>query len=85
MPDKTEHDKPEHIVVHVKPFSRTSEIKQEDATLRAYLKSMPIDGQANEELIYLLSRYFKVKKSEITIKSGRRSKTKLIQIARKGE
>jgi uncharacterized protein (TIGR00251 family) len=78
-------DKTEHVVVHVNPFSRTSEINQEDTTLRAYLRSAPIDGRANEELLYLLSRYFKVRLSDITIKSGRRSKTKLIEIARKGE
>ncbi len=85
MPDKTEHDKPEHIVVHVKPFSRTSEIKQEDNLLKAYVKAVPIDGRANEELLYLLSRYFKVRRSDIKIQSGKNSKKKLIQIVRKGE
>jgi uncharacterized protein YggU (UPF0235/DUF167 family) len=77
--------KTENFYVYVKTLSRTSEIKQEDSLLKAYLKSVPIDGRANEELLYLLSRYFKVRRSDIRIKSGRSAKKKLIQIVRKGE
>ncbi len=78
-------DKTEHFYVSVKPQSRTSEIKQEDNLLKAYVKAVPIDGRANEELLYLLSRYFKVRRSDIKIQSGKNSKKKLIQVVRKGE
>ena len=78
-------DKTEHFYVSVKPLSRTSEIKQEDNLLKAYVKAVPIDGRANEELLYLLSRYFKVRRSDIKIQSGKNSKKKLIQVVRKGE
>jgi uncharacterized protein (TIGR00251 family) len=77
--------KAENFYVYVKTLSRTSEIKQEDTILKAYLKAVPIDGKANEELLYLLSRHFKVGRSDIKIKSGKSSKKKLIQIVRKGE
>ncbi|MGB9735611.1 MAG: DUF167 domain-containing protein [bacterium] len=81
MSDETRH----FYEVYVKPLSKVSEIKKENSLLKAYLKSPPIDGRANEELIYLLSHYFKVKKDDIKIKSGRNSKRKLIQISKKGE
>lgn len=71
--------------VRVKTLSKVSEIKKEDASLKAYLKSPPIDGKANEELIYLLSQYFNVKRTDIIIKKGKSSKRKLIQIIKKGE
>ncbi|MCL4558747.1 MAG: DUF167 domain-containing protein [Deltaproteobacteria bacterium] len=73
------------VYVHVKPASNTSEVRQEEDSLKVYLKSPPIDGKANEELLYLLSRYFNVRRSDIRIKSGRYAKKKLIQIDRKVE
>ena len=78
-------DKIEHYYVSVKPQSKTSEIKQENDLLKASVKAVPIDGKANEELLYLLSRHFKVRKSDIKIQSGRNAKKKLIKIVRKGE
>lgn len=77
-------DSRQSIYVQVKPLSRTSEIRQEENNLKAYLKSPPIDGKANEELIYLVSRYFKVRQSDIKIKSGKNARKKLIQITKKG-
>ena len=45
-----------------------------------YLKSPPVDGKANEELIKLLAKKFDVAKSDIRIKSGLSSRQKLIEI-----
>jgi|YelNatPaOPRAMG01_1025707.scaffolds.fasta_scaffold06906_3 uncharacterized protein (TIGR00251 family) len=73
-------NKPKSFYIYVKPLSRISEIKEENNILKAYLKSPPIDGRANEELIYLLSRYFKVEQANIKIKSGKHSRKKLVQI-----
>ncbi|AHJ30475.1 hypothetical protein NSP_41750 [Nodularia spumigena CCY9414] len=44
------------------------------------LKSPPVDGKANEELIKLLAEKFHVPKSHIRIKSGVSSRQKLIEI-----
>jgi uncharacterized protein len=76
-------DSKENVYVYVKPLSGISEIRQEKSDLKAYLKSPPIDGKANEELLYLLSRYFGVRRIDIRIKSGKSAKKKLIQIIRK--
>ena len=70
------------IQVKVKPNSKQQKIKQsEDGTWIIRLKSPPVDGKANQELIKLLAKKFNVKKSEITIKSGLSAKNKLIEIS----
>jgi len=40
-----------------------------------------VDGKANEELIALVARHFKRAKSDVSIKSGASSRTKLVQIS----
>lgn len=70
------------IQVKVKPNSKQQKIeKTEDGSLVVCLKSPPVNGKANQELIKLLADEFKVSKSKISIKSGLSSKNKLIEIA----
>ena len=67
--------------VKVKPNSKQQKIlEQPDGSLIVHLKSPPVDGKANEELIKLLADKFDVPKSCITIKSGLTSRQKLIEI-----
>jgi uncharacterized protein (TIGR00251 family) len=67
--------------VKVKPNSKQQKItEEEDGSLTISLKSPPVDGKANEELIKLLSKKFHVPKSSIRIKSGLSSRQKLIEI-----
>lgn len=49
--------------------------------LKVKLTSAPVEGKANEELIELLSDFFKVKKSDIRILRGSSSKRKSVEIA----
>ena len=69
------------IVVEVKTNSK--EIKVEKITDNVYkikLTTSPVNGQANKQLIEVLSKYFGVAKSQIEIKSGKTSKTKVLVI-----
>lgn len=67
--------------VKVKPNSKQQKIIEEsDGSLTVYLKSPPVDGKANEELIKLLADKFELPKSQIRIKSGLSSRQKLIEI-----
>ncbi|MCP2728415.1 DUF167 domain-containing protein [Limnofasciculus baicalensis] len=67
--------------VKVKPNSKQQKIEEsEDGTLIVHLKSPPVDGKANKELIDLLAKRFNVPKSKIIIKSGLSSKNKAIEI-----
>ncbi|OKH18259.1 hypothetical protein NIES593_22325 [Hydrococcus rivularis NIES-593] len=70
------------IQVKVKPNSRQQKIEEVDGgSLVICLKSPPIDGKANQELIELLAKKFKVAKSQVLIKFGLSSKNKLVEIA----
>ncbi|HEX6650268.1 MAG TPA: DUF167 domain-containing protein [Pyrinomonadaceae bacterium] len=70
------------IQIKVKPNSRASALEQKaDGTWVALIKSPPVDGKANDELIRLVAKHFGCRKSDVSIKSGGSSRTKLIQIA----
>jgi len=69
------------LQVKVKPNSKLQQIEESlDGSLTVRLKSPPIDGKANKELIALLATKYNVSKSQISIKSGLSSKTKLVEI-----
>lgn len=67
--------------VKVKTNSKKQQIIEEpDGSLTVYLKSAPIDGKANKELVKLLAKKFGVPKSDITIQNGLSSRYKLVEI-----
>jgi uncharacterized protein (TIGR00251 family) len=69
------------IQVKVKPNSPVSALEEmDDGTWLARIKSPPVDGKANEELIALVAKRFGCRKSEVSIKSGTSSRTKLVRI-----
>ena len=69
------------IQVKVKPNSKQQKIEQSaDGTWIIRLKSQPVNGKANQELINLLAKHFQVSKKQITIKTGLSAKSKLIEI-----
>jgi uncharacterized protein (TIGR00251 family) len=51
-----------------------------DGAWIARLKSPPVDGKANEELIALVAERFGVRKSDVTIKAGASGRMKLIKV-----
>jgi hypothetical protein len=69
------------IQVKVKPNSQEQKIEElADGSLSIRLKTPPIDGKANQELIEILAKKFQVTKSQITIKSGASGRNKLVEI-----
>ncbi|MDE2091532.1 MAG: DUF167 domain-containing protein [Gammaproteobacteria bacterium] len=70
------------IRVKVKPRARVSALDEPDAdgVWLARLKSVPVDGKANEELVALVARHFACPKSAVTIKNGLSSRMKHVQI-----
>jgi uncharacterized protein (TIGR00251 family) len=69
------------IQVRVKPGARVSTLEQStDGTWTASLKSPPVDGKANAELVALVARHFQCKRSAVSIKSGASGRTKLVKI-----
>jgi len=69
------------IQVKVKPNARVSLLEEQaDGTWLAQIKSPPVEGKANDELMALVAKQFGCRKSEVSIKSGASSRTKLVRI-----
>ncbi|MBD2393145.1 DUF167 domain-containing protein [Cyanobacterium aponinum FACHB-4101] len=70
------------ISVQVKPRSKKQTIEKKDNdTWIVNLKSPPVDGKANQELITVIAKQFGVNKSQVIIKSGLSSPKKIIEIS----
>jgi uncharacterized protein len=69
------------IQVKVKPNARVSGVEESSDDLwLVRVKSPPIDGKANEELVALIAQHFNVRKAQISIKSGTSGRLKVVQI-----
>ena len=67
------------LKVKVKPNARTSELMVgDDGIWIARLKSPPVDGKANAELIELIAAHFKLRRGAISIKRGASARLKLV-------
>lgn len=70
-----------HISVTVKPRSSKIEvIKISETEYQVKLTASPVDGEANEQLVKILSEYFDITKSSIEIVKGKTGKKKIIEI-----
>jgi len=72
------------IQIKAKPGAKVSALEEPgaDGVWRAQLKSPPVDGRANAELIALVAEHFGVRKAEVEIRSGAGSRLKLVKIGR---
>jgi uncharacterized protein (TIGR00251 family) len=69
------------IQVKVKLNARVSALDEAaDGSFVAHIKSPPIDGRANAELIELVARRFQCRKAAVSIKAGASSRTKWVEI-----
>ena len=72
---------PLNLRVKVKPNARASKLEQlEDGTWRAQIKSPPVDGKANAELIALVAERFGCRKADVQIRSGASGRMKLVRV-----
>ena len=71
------------IQVKVKPRCHASSLQETaPGSWLAQLKSPPVDGQANEELIALVAAHFGCRKSCVSIRSGAWGRLKRVEIGR---
>ncbi|OGI11649.1 hypothetical protein A3K64_00845 [Candidatus Micrarchaeota archaeon RBG_16_36_9] len=69
------------INVIVIPNAKDSEvIKIDETNYKVRVDAPALDGKANKRLIEILSEYFKVQKSLISIIKGLKGKNKIIEI-----
>ena len=69
------------IQVKVKPNARVSRLERTASGVwLAQLKSLPVDGKANQELIGLVARAFGCSRAAVSIRSGAAGRMKLVRI-----
>ena len=69
------------LLIKAKPSARTSSLTQlDDGTWLAQLKSPPVDGKANAELVALVARAFGCTKSAVEIATGAGARIKRVRI-----
>ncbi|MBQ3293292.1 DUF167 domain-containing protein [Candidatus Saccharibacteria bacterium] len=69
-----------NIQVTVKPGAKVEKIVESDDGLTVYLHARAHDGEANAALVKILSDYYDVSKSCITILRGQKSHQKVVEI-----
>ena len=71
----------ESIRIKVKPGAKNSSLERAaDGSWSARLRSPPVDGKANRELIGLVAERFGCPKSAVTIKAGKSGRMKLVRV-----
>lgn len=66
--------------VKVKPGSKQNSVEVSDDEIILRTTARAHDGEANEAVIKMLSKHFKVAKGQIKILRGEKSKTKTISL-----
>ncbi|HEC87650.1 MAG TPA: DUF167 domain-containing protein [Thermoplasmatales archaeon] len=66
--------------VKVIPNAKKNEVIREEEKLKVYVNVPAKDGKANRALIETLADFFNVKKRDIKIVSGEKSREKIVQI-----
>jgi len=64
--------------VHVEFNKDSIEVNGNEITIG--VKSKPVDGQANKEIIKKLAKHFGASSADIVIRSGHRSRDKIVEI-----
>ena len=69
------------LEIYVQPGAKKTAVSgKHDGRLKIHLKSSPVDGKANEELIGFFANLLKLKKKDIKIIRGAKSRIKLLSI-----
>ncbi|MFA6184784.1 MAG: DUF167 domain-containing protein [Candidatus Shapirobacteria bacterium] len=67
------------VVVH--PNSKKTRIEKDlMEMLHVYVNTPPLEGKANEAVIEILADFFKIKKNEIFLLRGVKSKNKIFEV-----
>ena len=70
------------LLVKVKPNARKSSFEAAaNGQFIAHLRSPPVDGKANAELIALVARHFGCQRNAVSIRSGAGSRIKRVAIS----
>lgn len=68
------------IKVIVKPNAKEEKVELVEGVYHVRVKARPVDGQANEAVIKILSEFFNVPKSKVQLCRGATSKFKFFEV-----
>jgi len=80
--ERQENDKILKIRVRVVPRAKKECISEEGGNFKVYVRAPAIDNKANKALIEVLARYFNIKKRNIRIVRGEKSREKIVEIGK---
>jgi len=66
--------------IRVIPRAKQNKVVEEEGRVKVYLTAPPVEGRANQALIEVLAAHFQVRKGDIRIVKGEKSRDKIIQI-----
>ena len=66
--------------VKVSPNDKKEKVEKTASGLQVYVREPAKEGKANKRLVEVLAKYLGVKKYQITILSGKRSKYKMVEV-----
>jgi len=69
------------IRVKVRPNAGESRLEEADGAWVARVRSPPVDGKANYELIGLVAKRFGLPRSRVTIRRGTAGRVKTVELA----
>jgi hypothetical protein len=70
--------------VRVNPRASRNLVKKDLKGLKVYLTKPAYEGLANEQLLKLLSEYFKVKRYQVKIIKGEKGRDKHVEVTKPG-
>lgn len=69
------------FTLRVKPNAKHEKVEaQPDGSLKVHVNAPPQEGRANERVVELLARHFKVPKSCISVVRGASGRRKIVEI-----
>ena len=68
------------INIRVIPNAKKNNVSEEQGKLKVHISTPAIDGKANKAVIKVLAEYFKIKKNDVRIIKGAKSREKVVEI-----
>jgi len=68
------------VKIKVVPNAKKDKVLYEGERLKVYVTAQPTDGKANKAVIELLAEFFGVKRGNVRIVRGERSREKIVEI-----
>ncbi len=68
------------INARVIPNAKKNNVSEEQGKFKVRVSAPAVDGKANKTLIKVLAEYFKIKKNDVRIIKGLKSREKVVEI-----